>query len=302
MPIWQALLGFADYVIKKKGDTTYLQTFYLIIQCKAIEPGGSPNKKYIVLDENFCKGNAPYGSDISSYMKTHWYPCYTFQQETINAFVECSPFMPKMANQKLSTWELKSKYTFYFKWGGAELPEPEVKNPKDQAAYDVPDKLSQAIQIADPSKQSATKALHLWDFRRGFITAKALKRIYQDTESDESLYSDTEETPKKKRNTPRKHTPRKHTPMHTPRNRRDPEMSPLSLRRKYMPRTERRQPPAPHPAAAAAAKAAQATAPQANSTSTDQTSSYTITHRNIRLTLFKPGFEQETEEQLDTSI
>nr|UHM26027.1 MAG: ORF1 [Torque teno midi virus] len=201
LPIWQALLGFADYVIKKKGDTTYLQTFYLIIQCKAIEPGGSPNKKYIVLDENFCKGNAPYGSDISSYMKTHWYPCYTFQQETINAFVECSPFMPKMANQKLSTWELKSKYTFYFKWGGAELPEPEVKNPKDQAAYDVPDKLSQAIQIADPSKQSATKALHLWDFRRGFITAKALKRIYQDTESDESLYSDTEETPKKKKKT-----------------------------------------------------------------------------------------------------
>lgn len=199
LPLWQLLFGFPDFVIKKKGDTTYLQTYVLVVQSHAIEPGGSANNKYIFIDENFALGRAPYNSDISSYMDTHWYPCYTYQQETINNIVSSGPYMPKLDNQKLSTWELKSTYKFYFKWGGADLPEPEVANPKDQATYDVPTKLFQAVQIADPSKQTAAKTLHLWDFRRGLITSKALKRICQDTESDESLYSDTEEIPKKKK-------------------------------------------------------------------------------------------------------
>nr|UHK06428.1 MAG: ORF1 [Torque teno midi virus] len=201
LPLWQMLLGFPDYVIKRKQDTTYLKSYVLVIQSKAIEPGGTATKKYIVLDDNFTKGNAPYGSDLTSYMKTHWYPCYTFQQETINSFVESGPYMPKLANQKQSTWELKSYYSFFFKWGGADLPEPEVKNPKDQATYDVPYKLSEAVQIADPSKQSAANTLHFWDFRRGLLTGKALKRIYQDSESDGSLYTDTEQTPQKKKKT-----------------------------------------------------------------------------------------------------
>lgn len=202
LPLWQILLGFPDYIKKIKKDTTYLQTYVLIIECAAIEPGLAATLPYIVLDQNFIKGNGPYGTDITTYMKKNWYPCYTFQQETINAFVESGPYMPKLQNQKLSTWELKSKYIFHFKWGGADLPEPEVQNPKDQATYDVPTTLSQAIQIADPSKQSAAKTLHLWDFRRGFLTSKALKRICQDTESDSSVYSDTEEPPQKKKKTP----------------------------------------------------------------------------------------------------
>nr|UHK06580.1 MAG: ORF1 [Torque teno midi virus] len=200
LPLWQILLGFPDFVIKIKQDKTYLNTYYLVVQSTAIEPGAA-DQKYIFIDENFAQGKGPYGTDISTYMETHWYPCYTFQQETINAIVSSGPYMPKLDNQKMSTWELKSKYQFHFKWGGAELPEPEVTNPKDQATYDVPNKLSEAIQIADPSKQTASKTLHLWDFRRGLITPKALKRIYQDSESDESLYSDTDTTPKKKKKT-----------------------------------------------------------------------------------------------------
>nr|UHK06821.1 MAG: ORF1 [Torque teno midi virus] len=202
LPIWQVLLGFPDFIRKTKGDTTFLISYYLVIQSKSIEPGGSPNQKYIVIDDNFANNRAPYGGDVTSYMETHWYPSYPYQQETINAFVTCGPYMPKLDNQKQSTWELKSSYKFYFKWGGAELPEPEVTNPKDQATYDVPTNLSQAVQIADPSKQSASKTLHLWDFRRGLITPKALKRICQDSESDESIYSDTEQPPQKKKKIP----------------------------------------------------------------------------------------------------
>ena len=76
-------------------------------------------------------------------MLQHWFPRLEFQQECINNIVTSGPYIPKLDNQKNSTWELHSTYTFYFKWGGAELPEQETANPRTQGQYEVPDKLQQ---------------------------------------------------------------------------------------------------------------------------------------------------------------
>ncbi len=73
------------------------------------------------------------------------------------------------------------------------------------------------------------------------------------------------------------------------------EMSPLALRRRYMPRL--RRPQAAHPPPAAAATEAQAQHHQTPNGLETPTENSTTSNRN-RLTCFKPGFEQETEQQL----
>nr|UHM26047.1 MAG: ORF1 [Torque teno midi virus] len=201
LPLWQIMYGYSDYIRKIKKDSTYLKTYYLVFQSKFIWPAATKDYFYIPVDETFVQGRAAYGTDIDMYQDQHWYPSYDHQQEVINSFVLAGPYIPKLDSMKLSTWELKSNYQFFFKWGGAELPEPEITNPKDQATYDIPSDLQQAVQVADPSKQSARKNLHLWDFRRGLITKGALKRICQDTETDSTVSTDGEQTPKKKKKT-----------------------------------------------------------------------------------------------------
>ncbi|AXQ65651.1 MAG: hypothetical protein [Anelloviridae sp.] len=80
-------------------------------------------------------------------------------------------------------------------------------------------------------------------------------------------------------------------------------MSPLTLRKRYLPR--RRDGPQPHPAHPAAKAAA--AAPQAQPPNTDKrhkntTETFTTSNRctTITLTRFKPGFEQETEREIAT--
>ncbi len=82
-------------------------------------------------------------------------------------------------------------------------------------------------------------------------------------------------------------------------------MSPLSLRRKYMPRPGRREKPIQaHQAAAATAAGAQKKHPQTPPRVERQTENVTATNRHTRVTLtrFKPGFEWETELQLASAF
>nr|UHK04096.1 MAG: ORF1 [Torque teno midi virus] len=198
LPLWQLMYGYFDWVQKNKHDPTFLRTYYMVIKSSFIEPHTGIDKYHVPIDLSFIKGKGPYGEQPTPYMTSKWFPRLEHQQETINAIVTTGPYVPKLDNQRNSTWELKSKYIFYFKWGGAELPEQETANPKNQGTYEVPDKFKQ-LQIANPEKQAAYKLLHSWDWRRGFVTKKALKRICQDSETDEtnSNISDTG-TPTKK--------------------------------------------------------------------------------------------------------
>lgn len=199
LPMWQLMYGFTNYVIKMKKDSTFLQSYYLVIKSKFIEPHHGLNKYYVPIDQQFIKGKGPYGSYVTTTAKAKWYPTLNAQLETINLFVQCGPYIPKLDNQKISTWELKSKYIFYFKWGGAELPGQETADPSKQGTYEIPSKLQQAIQIIDPKFQKAKHAIHAWDLRRGLLTRKAAKRILQDTESSSSVQTDSEEeVPQKK--------------------------------------------------------------------------------------------------------
>jgi hypothetical protein len=197
LPLWQLLLGFPDWVKQKKKDPTFLQSYYLCFHCDAIEPKPGIHQVFIPIDYSFVQGKGPYDSLLSTWDNEHWYPTLKHQLQTINSIVETGPFIPKLDTLKNSTWELYSRYTFYFKFGGASLPEAETKDPATQGTHEVPDKQSKAIQIINPKKNTAAAALHCWDFRRGHITSRAFKRMCENAETDSDFQADV--SPKKKK-------------------------------------------------------------------------------------------------------
>nr|UHS18391.1 MAG: hypothetical protein [Gammatorquevirus sp.] len=78
-------------------------------------------------------------------------------------------------------------------------------------------------------------------------------------------------------------------------------MSPLTLRRRYLPRGGRGLgPPPAHPQAAAAAAAPQAQHPNTIKRHESKTKDATASNGStrIKLTPFKPGFERDTEDEL----
>nr|UHM26296.1 MAG: ORF1 [Torque teno midi virus] len=201
MPLWLGLFGYLDYVRQIKKDKTWLESHVLVIKSPAIftfpQPGA--DQWYCPLSKTFIDGKGPYNTELTTKQKERWYPQIQHQHEILNSFVESGPFVPKYNNQSESNWELKFKYIFHFKWGGPQLNEPDITNPANQDQYDVPDTLQQTIQIENPERQDPRSILHQWDYRRGFIKERALKRMstYLSTPSD--IQQSPEHTPKKKK-------------------------------------------------------------------------------------------------------
>nr|UHK06833.1 MAG: ORF1 [Torque teno midi virus] len=201
LPLWHLLFGFLNYVNKIKGDKYFLKTYILVFKCKFCEPQNGVSHYFVPIDKTFILGQNPYGRYSYKTDNTKWFPNITNQLEAINEIVQSGPYIPKLDNARDSTWELDSHYISYFKWGGAQHPETITADPSKQADYEVPDKLRQIIQISNPSKQDPKSILHAWDYRRGFATKSALKRMLENAETDTSfqISTDTESTPKKKK-------------------------------------------------------------------------------------------------------
>lgn len=199
-PLYITFFGFWDWIVKAKGKVGFLQQGMFVVQSPAIKPlTPTTQKAWPILDYSFVLGKMPYDETLTNADKRMWYPTAYKQRQIINAIVESGPYSPKLANLKSSTWQLPYKYTFYFKWGGPQITEHTVQDPKGQEVYPVPDKLFERIQVADPLKQKYKAMLRPWDYRRGHITPKALKRMSENLPTDSSLSSDETETPTKKK-------------------------------------------------------------------------------------------------------
>nr|UHK07265.1 MAG: ORF1 [Torque teno midi virus] len=200
-PLWMAFYGFWNYITKIKKTKDYLKQAMFVVECpSAIRlVTGTTQKVFPIIDYSFLLGNMPYGELLTDIDKKLWYPSAHKQQEIINAIVESGPYIPKYAYLKESTWNLQLKYTFHFKWGGPEVTDQPVQNPKDQGKYDVPDTIFETVQISNPLKQKCQSMLRAWDYRRGFITTAALKRMSENLPTDTDFQSDEGQTPKKKK-------------------------------------------------------------------------------------------------------
>nr|UHK06851.1 MAG: ORF1 [Torque teno midi virus] len=201
LPLWQLMYGMLSYITKTKGDKYFLRTHVLLFKSPYCEPQNGPNHYFMPIDKTFINGQFAYGR-FGLHPETElWFPTVVNQLESINDIVQAGPFIPKLDNTRQSTWECYCKYTVFFKWGGADQPDATAADPSKQATYEVPDKVQQAVQILNPAKNKAAKMLHAWDYRRGLITRSALKRMYEDSETDTSfqISTDSQETPKKRR-------------------------------------------------------------------------------------------------------
>nr|UHM26501.1 MAG: ORF1 [Torque teno midi virus] len=201
-PLWLMFYGLYSF-IKKIKTASWLELHMFIVKSDYIlpKPKDPSHQFFPIIDYNFMIGKNPYDSYVSTTEKQLWYPTCLHQVETINTFVKSGPFIPRLENQLQSTWELPYKSTFYFKWGGPQMPDQQVADPKLQDSYIVPDNQQQGIQISDPLKQAVESIIHTWDYRRGSITKKALKRMYQNLETDSDVCSPTG-TPRKRQRVP----------------------------------------------------------------------------------------------------
>ncbi len=188
-PLWQLLYGFPDYCNKIKKDPRFTDSYYLVIVSPAIEPHAGEDRIHIVVDVAMLQGKGRYGSAVTPYRAQHWYPTLEHQLGSINSIVECGPYIPKLANQTLSTWELKSRYTFYFKWGGNTEPQETIFDPNSQPITPTPNNFNFSNEIIDPSTDITTE-IYPWDFRRHILTATAAKRIKESPLTDQTLFTD----------------------------------------------------------------------------------------------------------------
>lgn len=200
MPLWMALFGFWSY-IKKTGDKGFEEHYMFVVESPAIHPISQTSQQriYPFVDIDFIQGKLPFDEYLSANEKKLWYPKARHQTVTINALVESGPFIQRYSNISYSTWELSYKYYFYFKWGGPQVHDQPVDDPKYQQEFPTASTNLQAIQISDPKKQDTQTILHEWDYRRGIITQTALKRMSENLQIDTDFEYDDTGSPKKKR-------------------------------------------------------------------------------------------------------
>nr|UHM27271.1 MAG: ORF1 [Torque teno midi virus] len=200
VPLWLGLMGFLSY-IKEKKSPDYLTTSVVVIKSPAIHCSAQIGScgLYVPLDLEYIQGKKPYDQIITQTQKTKWYPTTEWQLKSLNAIVESGPYIPKLSENRLSTWELKYKYNFFFKWGGPHTGDKPIKNPANLDTYDVPDTITKTIQITNPEKTATETYIHPWDIRRGAIKESAIKRMCHYLETDSEFQLSTEQTPKKKR-------------------------------------------------------------------------------------------------------
>nr|UHK03704.1 MAG: ORF1 [Torque teno midi virus] len=200
LPLWLSLWGLASYIRKKKGDYNVLNSYMFVVKSPAITKGPTVSTQvyYPLISDTMYRGEAPYSGILTDSWKKFWFPNFLQQEQVLNDICKCGPYVPKLERYRDSTWELPFTYVFYFKWGGPETTDQQVENPKDQQTYPVPDNTTNRVQISNPLKQDTETLLHPWDYRRGFVTNSALKRVCDNLETDTDFQPDGE-TPKKKK-------------------------------------------------------------------------------------------------------
>nr|UHK04289.1 MAG: ORF1 [Torque teno midi virus] len=199
-PLWILLFGFEDYVLQLKKPAETFAIYFLVIISQFINPtaGNHFPKHHVIIDSSFIRGAGPFDSKVPGFDLNKWYPSLRYQQQSIANIIKTGPFIPK-PDPKQANWELHYKCTFYFKWGGSLQQDTQVNNPADKKDYDVPDKLQSAVQVTDPQTQIPETMLHSWDFRRGYITTKALKRMSEHFKTESIVSTDSDSSPPLKR-------------------------------------------------------------------------------------------------------
>lgn len=199
VPLWLGLFGFIDWIIQKKTKD-YLGSHIICLVSKALlyTPQATATQVVIPIDRSFQNGKVYFDNDPTLTQKARWFPSIYNQLQTINDIVETGPFVPKLTNDRDSTWELKCKYMFNFKWGGPQVTDPTVNDPEQQG-FSTTNILKESIQVINPEKQKPETFIHEWDLRRGYIKESAFKRMYENLSTSTDVSNSPPDSPQKKK-------------------------------------------------------------------------------------------------------
>nr|UHM26386.1 MAG: ORF1 [Torque teno midi virus] len=188
-PLWLMFFGFKNYIEQEKGDPRFLDSYFFVFKCPSMQILQSVVKQdyFPFIDQSFLNGNMPYDEYLDENKKKFWFPTIKKQMETMNTIVTLGPFIPKLKDDRDSTWELNYKSSFYFKWGGQQITEKIAMDPSKQEQFDNPYNMQQGVQISNPQAQAWETTLHHWDFRRDILTKTAIKRMRDHLETDSDV-------------------------------------------------------------------------------------------------------------------
>nr|USL90721.1 MAG: ORF1 [Torque teno virus] len=188
-PLWAMAYGYCDWVVKCTGVSSAWTDMRIAIRCPYTEPaliGSTEDVGFIPVSDTFCNGDMPFLAPyipITWWIK--WYPMITHQKEVLETIVNCGPFVPR--DQTSPAWEITMGYKMDWKWGGSPLPSQAIDDPCQKSTHELPDpdRHPRMLQVSDPTKLGPKTVFHKWDWRRGMLSKRSIKRVQEDSTDDE---------------------------------------------------------------------------------------------------------------------
>nr|UGV42583.1 MAG: ORF1 [TTV-like mini virus] len=186
-PLWMLLWGWPDWQ-KKLAEVQQIDDHYiLIIKTSFFNP---KRNAYLLIDQEFLDNTLEFPPPNTEHEQARpllkdllsWHPKFWYQQKSIDKICMSGPGTCK------SEYSIQAhcEYMFAFKWGGTSNTMETIADPSKQTGYPVPDQVLQTVQIQNPAV-SPELNLYPFDIRRDICTQKAIKRLRDYTETDQSL-------------------------------------------------------------------------------------------------------------------
>uniref|UniRef100_A0AAU7B8U3 Capsid protein n=1 Tax=Samektorquevirus hominid16 TaxID=3160822 RepID=A0AAU7B8U3_9VIRU len=199
LPLYLLVYGFVDYMVKLHKTDNIYDNWSIGIKSPFVQGfdfNFDTSQPFVPISTWFLNGKGEYGSPVVLASQSHWTPTTRRQLSVLNDITMGSPYA---ANPPGKGFDFAVKYVSRFKWGGNIVQYKHIVDPSKQGTYPIPSDNFNTVQIKDPKGQAIKTQYHPWDYRRGMLTSKAIKRALKDTDVTECSSTDSEEPTKKRR-------------------------------------------------------------------------------------------------------
>nr|UGV44993.1 MAG: ORF1 [Torque teno virus] len=193
LPLWMACFGLVDWCKKETGQWGIPSWARVIIKCPYTFPKMIDSKDesvgFVPIGYNFAKGLMPDGTKyIPILMRHKWYPNLLHQQSVLEDISRSGPFSYQEKNNSVN---ITAKYKFRWHFGGNPVFEQVVADPCQQTTYEMPGAgtMPRRVQVTDPKLIGPHYTFHSWDLRRDYFSRKSIKRMSEQQETSEFLFS-----------------------------------------------------------------------------------------------------------------
>ncbi|UJO01931.1 ORF1 [Anelloviridae sp.] len=182
-PLWSMAYGYADFLLSILGehDDVDFHGLVCIISPYTNPPlydKSNPKMGYVFYDAKFGNGKWIDGTGfIPVEFQSRWKPELAFQKDVLTDLAMSGPFS---YSDDLKNTTIQAKYKFKFKWGGNLSYHQTIRNPcASDGQTPNTSRQSREVQIVDPLTMGPRYVFHSWDWRRGWLNDRTLKRLFQ---------------------------------------------------------------------------------------------------------------------------